>query len=122
VTDEAISGAYAALRRAIDGEPVSLTGEDAQALHAALWDTKAALGRSQVALEVSRKRNKALTEECNALVDQVVAEEARAVRAETTLSRALAILRAVVAADTFREVRPRAQKLVDEVDGKGPKP
>lgn len=120
MADDALADAFATLRAAADGNAPTLSSEQAQALHAAVWDARAKATRLETQLELSRKRNKALTGECDALVGQVVAEEARAVRAETLAARALAILRAVVGADTFREVRPRAAKLVDEVDGKEP--
>lgn len=120
MTTDVLADAFAVLRDAVDGKGPVLGPREGSAIHAAVWDARSQATRLETRLEAASKRNDVLTGECDALVGQVVAEEARAVRAETIAARAPAILRAVVVADTFRDVRPRAKKLVDEVDGRGP--
>lgn len=77
---------YAKLRAIIDGDAVTLTPDDAKAIHAALWDARG-----------TAKRAAALDDENDRLVAGILAEERRAGLAEILRAEAVELVRDGVA-------------------------
>ncbi len=69
--------AFAVLRALVDGERSAVTPDEAKAIHAMLWDARAAVAAAEQRAEIARARAVELDAECAKLVRQVVVTDLR---------------------------------------------